>query len=184
MVEYGDYIAERAVLIQELKDLLDEKEEIMSKYTKITSTAPKTEKKLIYNEKSGKSIVKIGIDENFTIKGKNKINRLCDEYLIELEEKNIMSKEKILREKINALNIKIKKLEKPLSKVCSIEKKIYKKMLEGNSVTHSVELVTKELSLEEDPKRRKDIRTVWRYYNKLRVELKKEGILRENDIKL
>lgn len=184
MVEYGDYIAERDTLIEDLKDVLDEKEFIIDKYTKIIGSSSGLITKEIYNQKKNRIEKKTGIDLNFAIKGKNKFHDSNIECMIELEEKGLLKKEKELREKISMLNIKIKKLEKPLSKVSSIEKKIYKKMLEGNTVTHSVEMVTEELSMERDKRKRKDIRTVWRHYNKLRDRLKKDGILQENEIKL
>lgn len=184
MKEYGDYIAIRDAKIEELKNVLEEKETIFLKYTKMISGLPNTHKKKIYDPYTGKSKEKIGIDLNFAIRKKNKAHDPNCEYMIELETKDLLNKEKNLREEISELNIKIKKLEKPLSRVSSIEKKIYLKMLEGNSITHSVELVTEELQNDPDKKKRKDVRTVWRYYNKLREELKKEKILEKNDIKL
>lgn len=168
MKEYGDNIVQLKLKKQHLLYLLEQKEVIMNKYISVTGRTPTLLKKEIYDNKKKTIVVKEGIDCNFSIKGKNKKQTPNDNYLIELEENDILINIEKTQNDIRILEQRIARMESPLRDIKGYEKKIYLKMLEGNNITQSVKIVSEECDKSE--------RTMWRYANKLRKILNKHNI--------
>lgn len=172
MQEYNDAKAELKIAEITLENLIEQKGRLILKYTNIVKPTPKLIKKKLYNEKTKKTYIKICVDENRKIKGKNKLNKPMDDYLIKSEEQDLDNKIKIEKEKIIRLTKVIKKMEAPLKLIKGYEKRIYIYILDGYTPTQAVEKVAEESE--------QSVRNMWRYYNKFQPMIKKFKINEEN----
>lgn len=172
MQEYNDTKAELEIAKISLEDLEEQKVRLLLKCTNIVKAAPNIKIKKFYNNKTKKYYLKECVDENRNIKGKNKLNKPIDDYLIESEKQDLDNKIKEKKETIIRLTKKLKKMEAPLRIIKGYEKRIYIYILDGYSPTQAVEKVAGETE--------QSVRNMWRYYNKLHPILKKYKIIEEN----
>ena len=144
MKEYNDNIQELKAKKIQLKKLNNEREAIISKYTKTTVSSPKVFYKKVYDPRKKKFIRKAFIDENKDIKGKNKKQEPMLELQIELEESGLDVEIKRIKKEIEEINSIIHEMEEPLSKLKGYGKKVYFYQLKGLSKTKAVERVAEE----------------------------------------
>ncbi len=157
MKEYGDNIVQLELEKEHLRNLEEEKNSIMQKYL------------------PGCKSIDILKDINSYIPGaKNKKRTPFDDFMIELEDKQILDKMNKCTDRIKQLEIRISKMEKPLKKIRGYEKKLYLSMLQGNNITQAVKQVAEECEKSE--------RTMWRYVKRLRKVLNRYDILEKNEI--
>lgn len=143
MKEYGDNIIQLEIEKQKLRNLEDDRNSIMQKYL------------------PGSKSIDILKDINSYIPGsKNKKRTSFDDFMIELEEKKILSSIDECEKNIKILTKRISKFEQPLDKIKGYEKRLYLYMLKGNNITQAVKRVAEESDRSE--------RTLWRYAKRLR----------------
>lgn len=161
MKEYIDNIQELKLKEIQLKKFKDEREAIISKYTRITtSSSPKIVYKCLYDEKKNKKVRKPCLELNTEIRGKNKKSEPTLECQIELEESGVDIEIKRLKKEIEKLNIVIREMRAPLKRLRGYTKRVYLYQLEGFSKTKAVEKVAEEDSV--------TTMTIWRQLKKIK----------------
>ena len=141
MNEYNDTIQEKKVKEIQLKKLKNEREAIVSKYTKTTVSSPKVFYKKVYDPRKKKFIRKAFIDENKDIKGKNKKQEPMLELQIELEESGLDIEIKRIKKEIEELYSILREMEEHLRHLKRYSKKLYYYQLQGLNKTTAVEKV-------------------------------------------
>lgn len=142
-----------------LKILEELKEEIRSKYFKITSSSNNT--------------------------SSNKNNSYKDNYnayMIELEKENILEKIENQRNKINKLNYYIKKIEYNLSQLVGIEYRLFYKVINGVNISKAIEEIISENCY--NNKKPQEATIIWtKYYPNIKKEVEDYKKIKQ-DIKL
>lgn len=147
LVNYNNLYHYYNIELLNLKVLEEEKEKIKSKYFKTTSS---------YNDK-------INISNEYDSK--------YDNFMIEMEEKDILNKIQKQKNIVNGLNYYIKKIDYHLSKLDGIEYRLFYKIINGVNISKAVEEIVEENTINND--KIQDESIIWKkYYPNIKEEIK------------
>lgn len=147
LVNYNNLYYYYNIELLNLKILEEEKEQIRVKYFKITTS---------YNNMPSSS---------------NDYDNKYENFMIEMEEKDILNKIQKQKNIVNRLNYYIKKMDYCLSKLDGIEYRLFYKVINGINISKAIEEIVEENTANND--KIQDATIIWKkYYPNIKEEIK------------